>query len=68
VLGSVEMRARVLVLRRVTAADMAARETDPQVNPLIAHFQALFAPFSAGCDFVNFAEVRTLCGHRSRSS
>jgi hypothetical protein len=38
----------VLVLRRVAAADVAAAHADPQVDPDVAHRQALLAPLSAG--------------------
>jgi hypothetical protein len=37
-----EMFSGVLVLRGVAAAYMAATEAEPQVNPLIARFQAFF--------------------------
>jgi hypothetical protein len=32
----------VLVFRGVATADVAAGETEPKVNPIIADFQALF--------------------------
>jgi hypothetical protein len=38
-----EVLARVLVLGRVTATHMAAGKTHPQVNPGVAHREALFA-------------------------
>jgi hypothetical protein len=41
----VEMFGGVLVLRRIAAADVAARKTQPEVNPRIAHFQAFLAAF-----------------------
>ena len=37
------MRSRMTVRRRVAAADMAAFEADPQMEPLAAHLQALLA-------------------------
>jgi hypothetical protein len=41
VLGGVEVFRRVLVLGGITATDMATRHAEPQMNPSVAHFQAL---------------------------
>jgi hypothetical protein len=41
--NSVEVLRRVLVLRGVAAADMAASHAEAQVNPCVAHFQTFFA-------------------------
>src|SRR5580765_6847123 len=43
-LGLVEMLCGVPVLRIVTAADVTALETEPQVHPLIPTREALLAP------------------------
>jgi hypothetical protein len=47
--NSMEVFRRVLVLRGVAAADMAASHAQAQVNPCVAHFQTLFA--AAGVRF-----------------
>lgn len=47
-LRGVEVGASMTVLRRITAADVAALEAHAQMNPAIAHFEALFAAFAAG--------------------
>src|SRR4051795_886313 len=43
VAGGMEVLRRVLVLRGIAAADLAAGETQPQMDPGVAHLQALFA-------------------------
>src|SRR3979490_730518 len=53
--GMAIVRAGVLVLRRIAAADMSAGKTESQVDPAVSHLQALFAAFTTGCDFVNLA-------------
>ena len=45
--GVVEVLRRVLVLRRIAAADVAAHEAQPQVQPPVAAPQAFFAPVRA---------------------
>jgi hypothetical protein len=57
VLGGVKVFGGVLVFGGIAATDVAATETQAQVDPLIAHLQALFAAFSVGFDVVNLIEV-----------
>jgi hypothetical protein len=59
----VKMLRRVLVLRRIAAAHMPAREAQPQVNPGVAHLEAFLAAFPAGRDFANFLDVLASCTH-----
>jgi hypothetical protein len=54
VLGLMKVLASVLVLGRVTAADVTADKTLPQVDPGVAHLQTLFAAFAAWLDRANF--------------
>jgi hypothetical protein len=58
-LGLMKVLGGVFVFGRVAAADMSANEAFPQVNPGIAHLQALLAAFAAGLDLANFLYVRT---------
>jgi hypothetical protein len=54
----------VLVFGRIAATDMAAGETNAQMNPLVAHLQTFFASVTAGCDFfADLVEVRALSTH-----
>jgi hypothetical protein len=43
-----EVRTRVLVFRRVATAHVAALQAHAQMQPRIAHFQALFATLRLG--------------------
>ena len=47
----------VLIFRVITAADMTAGHTHPQVNPGIPHRQALFAAFRIWSDLLNLISV-----------
>jgi hypothetical protein len=47
----------VLVLRRVAAADMAAAETQPEVNPSVSERQTLLAPVGSREDVLDVAKV-----------
>src|SRR5256886_2564584 len=49
----------VLVLRRVTTADVAADLAQPQVHPGVAHLQTLLAPLRVGAGIPNQLEMRT---------
>src|SRR5579863_8096822 len=51
------MFCRVLVLGRIAAADVAATKAQAQMDPSIAHFQALFAAVRVGLYFVNLIQV-----------
>ena len=58
----------VVVLRAVAAAQVAARDAQPKMNPLVARGQALFAPFrSIGLGCLQLVEMRAggLC-HESQ--
>src|SRR5271154_6189100 len=61
VLGLMEVLGGMLVLGRVAAADVAADEALPQVDPGIAHLEAFLAAFAARFDLANFFYVRTGC-------
>ena len=60
VLGLMEVLSGVFVLRRVTAAYMAAFETKAQVNPGIARLHALFANVLVSLRHVNFIRMFAL--------
>ena len=61
----VEMLGRVLPDRVVTAANMAAGKTEPQVHPAHTGGQTfLTALRCAWGDVTNLREVRALIGHR----
>src|SRR5947209_20226465 len=57
----------VPVLRRIAAAHVAARETEPQVDPRIARLEALFAAFLTGMPDLDLVEMRALFFHFSHS-
>ena len=50
----VKMFCGVLVFRTITAADVTAGEAETQMNPVVAHFQALLAAVRAGRDVSDF--------------
>jgi hypothetical protein len=52
-----KMSAGVAVLGGVAAADVAADQALPQVNPGVAHLQTFFAAFAAGLNFSDFLHV-----------
>src|SRR5579864_7020893 len=53
----------VSVLRVVAAADVAAREAEAEMDPGVAHLQALLAAIAAGGNILNLIEMRARCGH-----
>src|SRR5262249_31714157 len=57
--GRVEMLGRVLVLRRIATANVAAREAHAQMHPRIARLEALFAAAGVRLDVVDLVLVRT---------
>lgn len=59
-LGVMEVLGRVLILRRVAAADVAAFETEPQMNPGIARFHAILTNVLVGLRHVNLIRVFAL--------
>jgi hypothetical protein len=48
---------RVFVLRRITTANVSALQAEPEVNPGIAHFEALFTAASMWSNFLNLTEM-----------
>jgi len=46
-LGLIKVFGGMLVLGRIAAADVAARETFPEMDPGVAHLQAFLATFTA---------------------
>ena len=63
-LGLVKMFRGVLVLGRVATAHMSTAETQTQVNPSVAHLNALLADMFIGfCDF-DLVQVSTCFRHR----
>ena len=68
-LGLVEMLCGVPVLRIVTAADVTALETEPQVHPLIPTRQTLLAPVGRlRRDGADLRQMLALLGHVGSSS
>jgi hypothetical protein len=63
VMGGVEMRGGVLVLRGVTAAYVPTDEAFAQMHPAIACLQTLFAPLRARRDLSDLVKVHTLFCH-----
>jgi hypothetical protein len=59
--GLMKVFGGVLVLGRVAAADVAADETLPQMDPSVAHLEALLAAVVARFHFANFLHVWTGC-------
>jgi hypothetical protein len=59
VLGTMEMLGCMLVLRGITAANVSAFQTKPQVDPRIAKFNALFADINICLRNLDLFHVRT---------
>ncbi len=59
----VEMFCRVLVLRGIAAADVAAFHAEAQVDPGVAGFDAVFADVSFGGGDLRVFEMTTFGGH-----
>jgi hypothetical protein len=60
----VKVFGRVFVLGGVAAADVAALQTEAQVDPIVADFQAFFTALrSAWSDGFDLIEVGTLFHH-----
>jgi hypothetical protein len=64
-LGGMKMFGSVFVLGRVAAADVAARQTKPQVDPGITHLDALFATLGFRFRWMNVFDVRADVCHGS---
>jgi hypothetical protein len=60
VVDGVKVLCSVLILGRVAAADVAARHAQSQMNPSVAHFQALLAPVRVGFNVSNLIGVRAM--------
>jgi hypothetical protein len=52
-----KMFCRMLVLGRITAADVAAAQAQSQVDPSIAHLETLFAAFGVRLYVLNLIQV-----------
>lgn len=63
-IGRVEMLCGMRILRIVTAADMSTDQTDTQMHPGIASFQAILAAIGARCHLSYLVKMATLVGHR----
>lgn len=61
--GLVKVFRRVLVLRRITAADVAARPAQTQVKPRVADLQAVFTAITAGRHILNLINMSALAIH-----
>jgi hypothetical protein len=64
VLAVVEVLGGVLVLRRIAAADVAAGEAEPQVDPGVPHLQALLTTVAVRAHVADLVQVGTT-GHGS---
>jgi hypothetical protein len=60
VLGLMEVFGGVFVLGGITAADVAALEAQAQVDPSVAHFQALLAAAGVRFDGANLRKMHAL--------
>ena len=60
-LGLMEVFGGVFVLRRIAAADVTADQALSQVDPGIAHLEALLTAFAAWLNLANFFYVLTSC-------
>jgi hypothetical protein len=63
VFGGVEVFGGVFVFGGVAAADVSAGKAEAQMDPTIAHFEALFAAFCFGLYLFDLIEMRALIGH-----
>ena len=64
--GRMKMLCRVLVLRGIAAADMAALEAQPQMHPAVAHLQALLA--AIGWMRTDLSDLTEMCAGRHNFS
>src|ERR1700687_4303470 len=63
-----KMGAGGLVLGRIAAADVAADQAEPQVDPPIADSKTVLAALGAGDHFADLGHVRTGFSHRGSSN
>jgi hypothetical protein len=61
VLGRMKMLGRVLVLRRIAATHVPARQAQAQVYPAIAHLQTFLAAAGMWLDVSNLILMRASC-------
>ena len=57
--GFMKMLRGVFVFGRIAAANVSANHAEPQVNPRIAGFEALFAAICMWLDVLNLIHMRT---------
>ena len=55
-----EVLRRVFILGGIAATDVAAVHAQPEMHPLVARFQTLFAAMRVRNDFLDLGEVCTL--------
>jgi hypothetical protein len=65
VVSGVEMLGGVLIFRIITATDVPTGETEAQVDPGIARFQAILASIGAWGDFTYLVKMTTVFCHSS---
>jgi hypothetical protein len=53
-----EMLGGMFIPGRIAAADVATFQTEPQVNPLVAHFQTFLAAVRMRAHLADLIEVR----------
>src|SRR5262249_16201457 len=53
----------VLVFGAVAAPDVSARETEPQVHPVVSNLQAFLTAIAAGSNLVDLRKVRASESH-----
>jgi hypothetical protein len=61
--GLMKVFGGVLIFRAVAAAHVTASQAQPQVNPIIPHFQAFFTAIPAGTHLVKILQMSTLGFH-----
>jgi hypothetical protein len=66
VLGLIEVRGRMPVLRIIATPDVATGETQAQPDPGVTGREALFASFRAWPHGANLIEMLTAVDHRLR--
>jgi hypothetical protein len=63
VVGRMEVLGGVLVLGRITTANVSTGETQAQVHPGITGFQTVLTAIGARCYLLYLIEMRTTLGH-----
>jgi hypothetical protein len=62
-LAFVKVFGGVLVLGRVTAANLPALQAEPQMDPSVPHFDTFFAHVLVGAGYLYLVEVHACGGH-----